>query len=117
MFKSDGDEGGEGEFDDDREEEDNCKVEIPGLNGDNDEDDAPNDRQNSKSDSKTEPDYEGDIGEEEHPKKKSHKDKKKKRSSHSRKSKVEEEEDLDEPEVPFIQRLRNVRYEKFCEDR
>ena len=117
VFKSDGDEGGEGEFDDDEEEEDDCKVEIPGLNGDNDEDDAPNDRQTSKSDSKTEPDDEEDIGEEEHPKKKSHKDKKKKRSSHNRKSKVEEEEeDLDEPEVPFTQRLRNVRYKKFCED-
>ena len=97
-------------------EEDDCKVEIPGLNGDDNEDDAPNDRQTSKSDSKMEPDDEGDIGKEEHPKRKSHKDKKKKRSSHSRKSKVEEEEDLDEPEVPFIQRLRDVRYKKFCED-
>ena len=119
IFKSDGDEGGEGEFDDDDEEEDDCKVEIPGLNGDDDkdddDDDAPNDHQPSKSDSKMEPDDEGDIGEEEHPKKKSHKDKKK-RSSHNRKSKVEEEEDLDEPEVPFIQRLQNVHYKKFCED-
>ena len=106
-----------GEFDDDEEEEDDSKVEIPGLNGDGDEDDAPNNRQTSKSDSKMEPDDEGDIGEEEHPKKISHRDKKKKRSSHNRKSKVEEEEDdLDEPEVPFIQRLRNVRYKKFCKD-
>ena len=116
IFKSDGDEGGKGEFDDDEEEEDDCKVEIPGLNGNDDEDDAPNNRQTSKLDSKTEPDDEGDIGEEEHPKKKSHKDKKKKRSSHGRRSRVEEEEDLDEPEVPFIQRLRDVRYKKFCED-
>ena len=106
IFKSDGDEGGEGEFDDDEEEEDDCKVEIPDLNGDSDEGDAPNDRQTSKLDSKTEPDDEEDIGEEEHPKKKSRKDKKKKCSSHNKKSKVEEEEeDLDEPEVPFIQRL------------
>ena len=108
IFKSDGDEGGKGEFDDDdEEEEDNCKVEIPNLNGDGDEGDAPNDRQTSKSHSKTEPDDEEDIGEEEHPKKKSCKDKKKKGSSHNKKSKVEEEEedDLDEPEVPFIQQL------------
>ena len=63
-----------------------------------------------------EPDDEGDIGEEEPPKRKSHKDKKKKRSSHSKRSKVEEEEDPDEPEVPFLQRLQNVRYKKFCED-
>ena len=117
IFKLDGDKGGEGEFDDDDDEEDDCKVEIPGLNGDSNEDDAPNNRQTSKSDSKTEPDNEGDIGEEEHPKRKSHKDKKKKRSSHSRKSKVEEEEeDLDEPEVPFVQQLRDVCYKKFCED-
>ena len=115
VFKSDGDEGGEGEFNDDEEEEDDCKVEIPNLNGDDNEDDAPNNRQNSKLDSKMEPDDEGDIGEEEHPKKKFCKDKKKKHSSHNRKSK-EEEEDLDEPEVPFIEQLRNVRYEKFCED-
>ena len=71
IFKSGGDEGGEGEFDDDEEEEDDCKVKIPGLNGDGDEDDAPNDRQTSKLDSKMEPDDEGDIGEEEHPKTKS----------------------------------------------
>ena len=105
IFKSDADEGGKGEFDDDGEEENDYKVKIPGLNGDNDKDDAPNDRQTSKLDSKMEPDDEGDIGEEEHPKRKSHKDKKKKRSSHSRKSKVEEEEDPDEPEVPFLQWL------------
>ena len=116
IFKSDADEGGEGEFNDDGEEENDYKVEIPGLNGDEDEDDAPNDRQPSKSDSKTEPDDEGDIGKEEHAKRKSHKDKKKKHSSHSRRSKVEEEEDPDEPEVPFLQWLRNVRYKKFCED-
>ena len=106
IFKSDADEGDEGEFDDDGEEENDYKVEIPSLNGDDDEDDAPNDHQPSKSDSKMEPDDEGDIGEEEHPKRKSHKDKKKKHSSHSRRSKVEEEEeDPDEPEVPFLQRL------------
>ena len=118
IFKSDGDEGGEGEFDDDdEEEEDDCKVEIPDLNGDGDEGDAPNDRQTSKSDSKMEPDDEEDIGEEEHPKKKSRKDKRKKHSSHNKKSKAEEEEeDLDEPEVPFKQRLRKVRYKKFLED-
>ena len=118
IFKSDGDKGGEGEFDDEEEEEeDDCKVEIPDLNWDGDEGDAPNDCQTSKSDSKTEPDDEEDIGEEEHPKKKSHKDKKKKRSSHNKKSKVEEEEeDLDEPEVPFIQRLWKVCYKKFCEN-
>ena len=29
---------------------------------------------------------------------------------------MEEEEDPDEPEVPFLQRLRNVCYKKFCED-
>ena len=92
IFKLDGDEGGEGEFDDDGEEENDYKVKIPGLNGDedddddDDDDDAPNDCQPSKSDSKMEPDDEGDIGEEEHPNKKSHKDKKKKCSSHSRKS-------------------------------
>ena len=105
IFKSDVDERGEGEFDDDGEEENDCKVEIPSLKGDDNKDDAPNDHQTSKSDSKTEPDEEGDIDEEEHPKRKSHKDKKKKRSSHSRKSKVEEEEDPDEPEVPFLQWL------------
>ena len=118
IFKSDGDEGGEGEFsDDDEGEEDDCKVEIPDLNGDGDEGDAPNDRQTSKSDSKTEPDEEEDIGEEKHPKKKSCKDKKKKHSSHNKKSKAEEEEeDLDEPEVPFIQRLQKVCYKKFCKD-
>ena len=116
IFKSDADEGGKDEFNDDGEEENDYKVEIPGLNGDKDEDDAPNNHQPSKSDSKMEPDDEGDIGKEEHPKRKSHKDKKKKRSSHSRRSKVEEEEDPDEPEVPFLQWLRNVRYKKFCED-
>ena len=115
IFKSDA-EGGEGEFDDDGQEENDYKVEIPGLNGDEDEEDAPNDHQPSKSDSKAEPDDEGDIGKEEHPKRKSHKDKKKKHSSHNKKSKVEGEEDPDEPEVPFLQRLRNVRYKKFCED-
>ena len=97
IFKSDADEGGEGEFDDDGEEENDYKVMIPGLNGDEDEDDAPNDRQPSKLDSKMEPDEEEDIDEEELPKRKSHKDKKKKHSSHSRKSKVEEEEDLHRP--------------------
>ena len=122
VFKSDGDEGGEGEFDDDDDDDDNCKVEIPDLNGDDNEGDAPNDRQTSKSDSKTEPDDEEDNGEEEHPKKKSRKDKRKKHSSHSKKSKVEEEEDDEEeeepevPEVPFKQRLRKVRYKKFLED-
>ena len=117
IFKSDADKGGEGEFDDDGEEENDYKVKIPGLNGDEDEDDAPNDHQPSKSDSKVEPDDEGDIGEEELPKRKSHKDKNKKHSSHSKRSKVEEEEeDPDEPEVPFLQWLRNVRYKKFCED-
>ena len=116
IFKSDADEGGEGEFDDDGEEENDDKVKIPGLNGDEDEDDAPNDHQPSKSDSKAEPDDEGAIGGEEPPKRKSHKDKKKKRSSHSKRSKVEEEEDPDEPEVPFLQRLQNVHYKKFCED-
>ena len=117
-----------GEFDDeDKEEEDDCKIEIPDLNGDGDEGDAPNNRQNSKSDSKTEPDDEKDIDEEEHPKKKSRKDKRKKHSSHNKKSKVEEEEKeeeeeeeeeekLEEPEVPFKQRLRKVRYKKFLED-
>ena len=113
VFKSDGDEGGEGEFDDD--EEDDCKVEIPDLNGDGNEGDAPNDCQTSKSDSKMEPDDEEDNGKEEHPKKKSRKDKRKKHSSHSKKSKAEEEEDDEEeeeekeepevPEVPFKQRL------------
>ena len=93
IFKSDVDEGGEGQFDDDdEEEEDDCKVEMPDLNGDGDEGDAPNDHQTSKSDSKTEPDDEEDIGEEEHPKKKSRKDKRKKHSSHNKKSKVAEEE-------------------------
>ena len=118
IFKSDGDEGGKGEFnDDEEEEEDNCKVEIPDLNGDGDEGDAPNDRQNSKSDSKMEPDDEEDIDEEEeeHPKKKSRKDKRKKHSSHNKKSK-EEEEELEEPEVPFEQRLRKVCYKKFLKD-
>ena len=85
------------------------KVKIPGLNGDEDEDDAPNDNQPSKSDSKVEPDDEGDIGEEEPSKKKSHKDKrgslKRKCSSHSKRSKVDEEEDPDESEVPFLQQL------------
>ena len=106
VFKSDGDEGGGGEFDDDEEEEEenDCKVEIPDLNGDGNEGDAPNDRQTSKSDSKTEPDDEEDNGEEEHPKKKSRKDKRKKHPSHSKKGKAEEE-DLKEPEVPFKQRL------------
>ena len=120
IFKSDAVKGGEGEFDDDGEEENNDKVEIPGLNGDEDEDDAPDDHQPSKSDSKAEPDDEGDIRKEEPSKKKSHKDKKgsskKRRSSHSQRSKVEEEEDPDESEVPFLQRLRNVHYKKFCED-
>ena len=124
VFKSDADEGGEGEFDDDGEKENDDKVMIPGLNEylkeDEDEDDAPNDHQPSKSDSKVEPDDEGDIGKEEPPKKKSHKDKKgsskKKHFSHSKRSKVEEEEDPDESEVPFLQWLQNVRYKKFCED-
>ena len=77
IFKSDGD---KGEFgDEDEEEDDDCKIEIPDLNGDGNEGDAPNNRQNSKSDSKMEPDDEEDIDEEEeeHPKKKSHKDKRK----------------------------------------
>ena len=114
IFKSDGDEGGEGEFDDDNDDDD-CKVEIPDLNGDDNEGDAPNDRQTSKSDSKVEPDDEEEDGEEEHPKKKSCRDKRKKHSSHSKKSKVEEEEDDEEeeeeeeepevPKVPFKQRL------------
>ena len=116
IFKLDADEGGEGEFDDDGKEENDYKVKIPSLNGDEEEDDAPNNHQPSKLDSKMEPDDEGDIGEEEHPKRKSHKDKKKKHSSHSRRSKVEEEEDPDEPKVPFLQWLRNVCYKKFCED-
>ena len=113
IFKSDGDKGGEGEFDDDNED-DNCKVEIPDLNGDDDEGNAPNDHQTSKSDSKVEPDDEEDNGEEEHPKKKSRREKTKKHSSHSKKSKAEEEDDEEEeeeeeepevPKVPFQQRL------------
>ena len=91
IFKSDG---GEGEFNDEEEEEEgDSKIKIPDLNGDGDEGDAPNNRQNSKSDSKTEPDDEEDIDEEEHPKKKSRKDKREKHSSHNKKSKAEEEED------------------------
>ena len=124
IFKSDG---GEGEFDDeDEEEEDDDKIEIPDLNGNGDEGDAPNIRQNSKSDSKTEPDDEEDIDEEEHPKKKSHKDKREKHSSHNKKSKAEEEEDDEEeeeeeeepkvPTVPFKQRLRKACYRKFLMD-
>ena len=94
-----------------------ARSRYPDLNGDSDEGDAPNNRQTSKSDSKTEPDDEEDTGKEEHPKKKSHKDKNKKRSSHNKKSKVEEEEeDPDEPEVPFIQWLQKVCYKKFCKD-
>ena len=58
----------------------------PDLNGDGDEGDAPDNRQNPKSDSKMEPDDEEDIDEEEHPKKKSHKDKRKKHPSHNKKS-------------------------------
>ena len=114
IFKSDGDEGGKGVFDDDNDDDD-CKVEIPDLNGDDNEGDAPNDCQTSKSDSKAEPDDEEDDGEEEHPKKKSCRDKRKKHSSHSKKSKAEEEEDDEEeeeeeeehevPEVPFKQQL------------
>ena len=52
-------------------------------------------------------DEEEDEDEEEHPKKKSCKDKREKHSSHNKKSKAEEEEeeDLEEPEVPFKQRL------------
>ena len=124
IFKSDG---GEGEFDDEdeeEEEEDDGKIEIPDLNGDGDEGDAPNNRENSKSDSKTEPDDEEDIDKEEHPKKKSHKDKREKHSSHNKKSKAEEEEEEEEeepeepkvPKVPFKQQLRKARYKKFLED-
>ena len=127
VFKSDGDKGGKGEFnDDDDDDDDDCKVKIPDLNGDDNKGNAPNDRQTSKLDSKMEPDDDEDDGEEEHPKKKSHRDKRKKHSSHSKKSKAEEEEDDKEeeeeeeepevPEVPFKQRLRKARYKKFLED-
>ena len=125
IFKSDE---GEGEFDDkDEEEEDGGKIEIPDLNGNGDEGDAPNNCQNSKSDSKTEPDDEEDIDEEEHPKKKSRKDKRGKHSSHNKKSKAEEEEEDEEeedkepeepkvPVVPFKQQLQKARYRKFLKD-
>ena len=131
IFRSDGD---EGEFDDeDEEEEDDCKIEIPDLNGDGDEGDAPSHHQNSKSDSKTEPDDKEEDDEEEHPKKKSSKDKRKKHSSHNEKSKADEEEDDEEeeeeeeeepekpekpevPEVPFERRLRKCCYKKFLKD-
>ena len=123
IFKLDG---GKGEFDDeDEEEEDDGKIKIPDLDGNGDKGDAPNNRQNSKSDSKTEPDDEEDIDEEEHPKKKSCKDKREKHSSHNKKSKVEEEEDDEEeeeeeepkePEVSFKQQLRKAHYRKFLKD-
>ena len=120
MFKSDGDEGGEGEFDDDREEDNDDKIKIPILNGDEDEEEALDDLHPSKSDSKAEPDDEEDIDKKEPPKKKSHKDNKgsskKNHSCHHKRSKEEEEEDHDEPEVPFLQWLQNVCYKKFCED-
>ena len=96
IFKSDG---GKGEFDDeDKEEEDVGKIEIPDLNRNGNKGDAPNNHQNSKSDSKMEPDDEEDIDEEEHPKKKSRKDKREKHSSHNKKSKAEEEEEDEEEE-------------------
>ena len=119
IFKSDG---GEGEFDDeDEEEEGDGKIEIPNLNGNGDEGDAPNNCQNSKSDSKTEPDDEEDIDKEEHPKKKSCKDKREKPSYHNKKSKAEEEEEEEEeepeePKVPFKQQLRKAHYKKFLKD-